>query len=66
MSFLMVSERCPKCEEVKKYFSKDSIIYAEDNMDLAREYQIRAVPCLIVEDKKIVNPKKILDYAEKN
>ncbi|MBQ1663617.1 MAG: thioredoxin family protein, partial [Clostridia bacterium] len=66
---IFATKTCPKCKHVAEILANKGTpfekIYAEDNMDLCRKYNIRAVPVMILPDGLVMrNFQEIMDYAK--
>ena len=68
---LFVTKTCPNCRVAKRALTERKIAYtiidAEENPDLAKEFEVTQAPTLITKDgEKIANASNIKAYAERS
>ena len=69
-AMLFVTKTCPSCRVAKRALTERKIAYtiidAEENPDLAKEFEVTQAPTLITKDgEKIANASNIKAYAER-
>lgn len=70
-AMLFVTKTCPNCRVAKRALTERKIAYtiidAEENPDLAKEFEVTQAPTLITKDgEKIANASNIKAYAERS
>lgn len=70
-AMLFVTKTCPNCRVAKRALTEAKIAYtiidAEENPDLAKEFEVTQAPTLITKDgEKIANASNIKAYAERS
>ena len=69
-TILFTTHTCPKCKMVKTFADargfKYKTVYADDNLDVARKYNIQSVPVLIANGEKYDSVNAICSFIESN
>ena len=57
LKLLVRASGCPNCEQVKNWLKENPVdgiefVNADENLDYCRKNNIRAVPCLVRDDKE--------------
>ena len=72
VKYLFTTKTCPNCRLAREFLKNEKyvLIDAEENMELARKYQIMQAPTLVEVNgdsvKKYVNISNIKKYAEEH